>query len=179
MLLSIEANVRHGLRLGNEDKRKAVARLLADAEWRKWSDREIARRCHVGHPLVAQLRGKLLPVTGSSSSERTFVTKHGTESVMNIVAIGKRPKTSTDVPIRPAPSSEASPQAGVVNLSANVEIHREQFVAVLIQMENVLKNISIMTLFSRPDADTSLRARMRHVGQSLLFMESRRGRRRP
>ena len=31
----------------NEDKRRAVMTLLADEEWGKWSDNEIARRCEV------------------------------------------------------------------------------------------------------------------------------------
>jgi hypothetical protein len=33
--------------------------LLADPEWRQWSDREIARRCAVGHRFVGHLRQSL------------------------------------------------------------------------------------------------------------------------
>jgi hypothetical protein len=40
----------------------------------------------VGHPLVAALRKDL---TGISSSERTYTTKHGTRATMNTSAIGK------------------------------------------------------------------------------------------
>jgi hypothetical protein len=41
--------------------RRAVMKLLQDAEWSHWSDREIARQCQVGHPLVANIRAQLAP----------------------------------------------------------------------------------------------------------------------
>ena len=50
------------------DKRKAMTRLLADAEWSAWSDREIARQCEVGHPFVAKHR-KELSLESNSSEE--------------------------------------------------------------------------------------------------------------
>lgn len=50
------ANTQHGLRRSQADKRKAVGIMLADPEWSKWSDREIARRCGVSHPFVGKLR---------------------------------------------------------------------------------------------------------------------------
>jgi hypothetical protein len=56
LLFGITANQVHGLPRTNADKRKAVAFLLADAEWSQWSDREIARRCHVDHNVVSRLR---------------------------------------------------------------------------------------------------------------------------
>jgi len=42
--------------------------LLEDAEWRGWSDREIAVQCNVSHPFVASLRPHLetLPDTPTS-----------------------------------------------------------------------------------------------------------------
>ena len=56
VLFSVGANATHGLRRTNEDKRRAVKTMLDDAEWSQWPDREIARQCGVGHPLVAALR---------------------------------------------------------------------------------------------------------------------------
>jgi hypothetical protein len=56
LLYSLSANSTHGLPRTNADKRKAVSLLLADAEWSKWSDREIARRCQVGGGLVHRMR---------------------------------------------------------------------------------------------------------------------------
>jgi hypothetical protein len=60
ILFAAGANDRHGLRRSREDKRRAVETLLADAEWAAWSDREIARRCAVSHPLVAAVRKDFL-----------------------------------------------------------------------------------------------------------------------
>lgn len=80
LLHSIEANNTHGLRRTLADKQTAVMALLQDAEWSQWSDREIGRRCSVSHPMVARLRS----LTGTFTSERKYVTKHGTTSVMNI-----------------------------------------------------------------------------------------------
>lgn len=47
----------------SDDKRRS------DAEWREWSDREIARRCKVSHPFVTKARADMAPVTGNVSSE--------------------------------------------------------------------------------------------------------------
>jgi hypothetical protein len=85
ILYSLSANGKHGLRRSNADKRKAVQTVLDDPEWAQWSDKEIARRCMVGHPLVASMR----PVTGSSSGERTYATKHGTTARMKVGGIQK------------------------------------------------------------------------------------------
>jgi hypothetical protein len=58
-LFSYKANKTHGLRPTMEDKRKGVLDMLNDAEWGKWSDREIARHCGVSHPYVGKLRASL------------------------------------------------------------------------------------------------------------------------
>jgi hypothetical protein len=56
LLFAISSNNEHGLPRSRADKHKAVALLLADAEWRQWSDCEIARRCQVSQPFVSKLR---------------------------------------------------------------------------------------------------------------------------
>lgn len=89
VLFAAGANADHGLRRTNDDKRRAVLRLLEDAEWGQWSDREIARRCQVSHPFVGAIRAELKPVTGHDSSERKYTTKHGTVTTMRTEAIGK------------------------------------------------------------------------------------------
>lgn len=86
ILASASVNATHGLRRTNKDKERAVLRLLQDEEWGQWSDREIARRCHVSHPFVAKMRNKLM--TGNVSSERTYVTRHGTVATMRTGNIG-------------------------------------------------------------------------------------------
>jgi hypothetical protein len=59
------------------DKRKAARRLLGDAEWSAWSDREIARQCHVSHPTVAAHRASLVNLSSEKPAQRTYTTKNG------------------------------------------------------------------------------------------------------
>ena len=61
ILYSLSANASHGLRRTLEDRRKAVMTMLEDFEWSEWSDREIARQCHVSHPFVAKMRAAMKP----------------------------------------------------------------------------------------------------------------------
>ncbi len=56
ILFSYGANAQHGLRRTNADKRKAVEDLLADSEWSKWSDRQIAKVACVSVPFVGAMR---------------------------------------------------------------------------------------------------------------------------
>ena len=88
LLKSCATNAEHGKPRTNEDKRQKVLMLLEDEEWSKWSDREIARQCKVGHPLVGELRN-LTGISSSEKTERTYVTKHGTLATMNTTNIGK------------------------------------------------------------------------------------------
>lgn len=83
LLYSLGANAAHGLRRSNEDKRKAVERVLADPEWAKWSDREIARLCRVSNTFVSSLR-KTLSV--NVDRQRAF-ERGGTVATMNTAPI--------------------------------------------------------------------------------------------
>jgi hypothetical protein len=69
LLFAISANIGHGLGRTTPDKRKAVALLLADAEWSQWSDREIGRRCQVGNALVSRMR-RSASVSGTQMQTR-------------------------------------------------------------------------------------------------------------
>jgi hypothetical protein len=53
---ALSANARHGLHRSNEDKRKAVAFVLEDQEWRHLSSRAIADICGVGSRFVDSCR---------------------------------------------------------------------------------------------------------------------------
>lgn len=86
VLYSVGANNSHGLRRTNDDKRRAVETLLNDAEWSKWSDGEIARRCKVTQPYVSKFRSSLITVM--SDAPRQYTTKHGTVATMNTRNIG-------------------------------------------------------------------------------------------
>jgi ParB-like nuclease domain len=180
LLLSVEANARHGLRRTWDDKRRAVGQLLNDAEWSKWSDREIARRCSVSHDFVGQQRG----LTGNVASERRFVSKHGTEAVMNITAIGSK-KTAPPAPITltaPPPSSETLPPISitapprsetgeVVSLSDFAQNHREQFVAGLRDAEEIFAGLPPITAIrGDPAADDVLAKRLTALAEKAAWL---------
>jgi hypothetical protein len=101
MLFALGANSTHGLRPSNEDKRKAVSRMLLDEEWRQWADREIARLCGVVHSFVGKIRSELKEASGGAIAEdteqrRTFVDKHGTKTTMRTGGRRKRQKPAED-----------------------------------------------------------------------------------
>jgi hypothetical protein len=112
ILYSVGANAAHGLRRSRSDKWRAVDRLLSDANWSKWSDREIAKRCAVSHTFVAEVRRHLSLATlparplADPAQNRTYNTRHGTPAVMSTASIGKR---------RPAPLPCPSLEEGVID----------------------------------------------------------------
>jgi ParB/Sulfiredoxin domain len=151
ILHSAACNSTHGLRRTWADKRKAVGTLLGDAEWARWSNNEIARRCHVSEPFVSSLRGQL--VTSNVASEhRTYRTKHGTEGTMNITAIGRR-SPAPSVSLLTATDDER--QAEMVRISEVLEGKRGEFIAALAQIEKALLAQSGQLLRSNPSADVA------------------------
>jgi hypothetical protein len=74
---------KHGKARTNDDKRRAVQRMLEDQEWQGWSNYEVAKHCGVGEKLVRSLRP-------NRSEERTYRTKHGTVATMDTTRIGQR-----------------------------------------------------------------------------------------
>lgn len=56
ILIGLSSNHNHGLRLTIDDRRKMVRLLLEDAEWRNWSNAEIAKKCSCSAELVAKIR---------------------------------------------------------------------------------------------------------------------------
>lgn len=97
ILFAVGANAHHGLRRTNEDKRRAVHTLLTDAEWCEWSDHQIAYRCAVSHTMVGSMRAS---VTGNSSSERVYKTRHGTEAKMKTAGINAERRQREPKPVR-------------------------------------------------------------------------------
>ena len=55
---ALSANARHGLHRSNEDKRNAVAFVLADSEWSKLSSVAIAEICGVSNRFVGNIRNE-------------------------------------------------------------------------------------------------------------------------
>ena len=76
--------------------------LLNDSEWGQWSDREIARRCGVGHPLVAKIRGGHTGINSSMKpTERTFIHhKTGEPATMQTANIGKATNGATAAAVK-------------------------------------------------------------------------------
>jgi len=64
VLIACGANVEHGVRRTNRDKRNAVKMLLVDGEWSTWADNRIAQACGVTHPFVGQMRRALEGAAG-------------------------------------------------------------------------------------------------------------------
>lgn len=97
VLHSLSANVEHGLRRSNADKRKAVLTMLTNKlvatndEGNPWSNREVARRCCVSLDLVNRLRDSLNEsFSEPAKTDRAYTTKHGTTAVMKTRNIGRR-----------------------------------------------------------------------------------------
>lgn len=103
ILYSCSANAAHGWRRTNDDKRRAVLRLLNDPEWQRWSDREIARKCNVGADMVGRLRPA--PSVAERQIERT-VQRGGTIYTQKTANIGARPASR---PVDDAPVFDATP----------------------------------------------------------------------
>jgi ParB-like chromosome segregation protein Spo0J len=89
VLAAAGANAAHGIRRSDADKRHAIERLLADPEWSRWSDREIARACHADHKTVARVRRDL---TGEIPSERSVTYRNRQDAVAQMRVTGEIPK---------------------------------------------------------------------------------------
>jgi hypothetical protein len=98
ILHSLGANAIHGMRRTNEDKRRAVERMLRDREWRTWADREVARHCAVSPQTVGTVRRALEAASvqvGQIETKRT--AKRGRATYTMDTAGLKRPaKLSTN-----------------------------------------------------------------------------------
>jgi hypothetical protein len=107
VLAAAGANATHGVRRSNADKRHAIERLLADPEWCRWSDREIARACHVDHKSVARVRREL---TGEIPGERsvTYRDRHGNIAQMTVTGENpaKRPGGAVALLLTKAPTED-------------------------------------------------------------------------
>jgi hypothetical protein len=93
MIHAVIANGAHGLPMTNREKRRAVTRLLADAEWASKSDGDIAAACAVTARFVNGMRRELTQNGSmSASATRRYTTRHGTPAVMDTSKIGKSPR---------------------------------------------------------------------------------------
>jgi hypothetical protein len=104
ILYALGSNSKHGFRRTNEDKRRAVEKLLGDPEWSQWSDSRIAEICKVSPMTVGKYREVTIKVySDNRSPERTYTTKQGTTSTMKITNIGKVSKSKSTPDPKPDP----------------------------------------------------------------------------
>jgi len=108
LLYAVGANAQHGLPRTNADKRHAVELLVTDAQWGKWSDKEISRRCAVNQTTVSDFRRSLRETLSDNGAARTYRTKHGTVATMETSHIGKPapPDTNGNLLDEPPPNNK-------------------------------------------------------------------------
>jgi hypothetical protein len=107
LLHAVGANETHGVRRTNLDKRKAVQTLLADKEWREWSDREIARQTRTSQPFVTKLRHGYLQTlsdsaAGTEGTEARKVRRGESTYTMDTGRIGGAPERRPQKTTAPA-----------------------------------------------------------------------------
>lgn len=97
-------NGTHGLKRSNQDKKKAVTTVLTDSTWKRMTDSEIAKHCHVSQPFVGKIRKKIDP---NSANETKRITKAGRE--IETKNIGRSNSQSTTTTFNTAFTQEVSP----------------------------------------------------------------------
>jgi N6-adenosine-specific RNA methylase IME4/ParB-like chromosome segregation protein Spo0J len=126
------ANAGHGVRRSSADKRRAVGLLLADPEWRRWSDREIARKCHVHHDLVGDARREIAASASGGSarcaSDERLACRNGTTYPIRPPRVGSGSRIAADVraAIRDTPLADKPAE---VKRLAGLDIEAQRAVA--------------------------------------------------
>lgn len=109
VLFSAGLNAEHGLRRTNDDKRRAVRKLLEDEEWRSWSDAEIARRARVVQSFVSTMRAEMYPEPSYHGDRIRTVQRGGQTYQMDTGGMARRPALFDAEHSRPVPVSAAPP----------------------------------------------------------------------
>ena len=105
---SFTANIKHGLRRTNADKRKAVKMAMDDEEWKNLSARDRAKLCGVSNTFVSNI----LPTLGVSTVDTPKATLAETE-------IGKGGKRRSAKKHRSAEKTSSGTSHGPVTAAAN------------------------------------------------------------
>lgn len=171
MLFAAGANARHGLRRSNQDKRHAVAMLLADATLSTWSDNAIANACGVSHPFVGDVRRAMLkplqerPLACAATQQDAIriVTRKGKTFGQNTANIGKGKLARAPAPQLVSALAQGAPAAGA-------EALREQVAELKASLaESVADNAMMGRVF---DADDKLGAAMAEAGRQRALAEN-------
>jgi hypothetical protein len=110
ILYAAGANVLHGLRRSNEDKRRAVMMLLNDEEWSTWTQSKIAEACGVSREFVSRLSVEVSVSCDRSQDSRRTVTRNGTTYEQHTANIGGKAKPAEPpATVVPAPATTTAP----------------------------------------------------------------------
>ena len=186
-LFAIGANMDHGIRRTNADKRMAVSLLLQDPEWSTWSNREIARRCGVSDPFVMKVRDEVLtvstpkvvtvttpPAPQSIQEQVQEMEREATERVCAFQDVEHRAPDPEDINQqrpKPTPKLEASPdvaelRARVAELEAeNAELKEQNRELAQLMKDTMEENASMHRIMDAEDLMAQFKA---EVGR---FME--------
>jgi hypothetical protein len=115
-LYAIGANLTHGLRRTNADKRLAVRMLLDDPEWKNWSNRQIAEVTGVSHNLVNEMRFEGV-ASDANKCENTEA-----KPAPHTPTLDESDEDPRDVDIPTHPGPAAAPPAQVTPPSASAAV---------------------------------------------------------
>jgi DNA modification methylase len=97
-LFAIAANTVHGSRYTTKDKRHAVLTLLADPEWRDWSNYQIARHCGVTEGTVRKYRDEVAVPSATQNTQTRKYLRGGKTHTMNVGGLSMVRAAKTQIP---------------------------------------------------------------------------------
>lgn len=112
ILYSVGANVSHGLRRTNADKRRAVEMLLRDEEWGGKTNRWIAKACGVSHRFASLLRDQLATVATCAPNDTPGQPRLGQDGKLYVVKRKPAPEPTRERGLPPRTDDE-QPQSDV------------------------------------------------------------------
>lgn len=120
-LYAIGANLTHGLRRSNADKRLAVSMLLDDPEWGVWSNREIARVAGVDHQFVNNMRSERVATVATPAEEKPAPKEKPDSTSFDPAEPGERECAFPDTEHRGPTDQDRADWNGTQQLPAPVE----------------------------------------------------------
>lgn len=172
------ANVPHGLRRTNEDKRHAVKMALADPEWGDWTHAAIADLCGVDEKTVARVRAESVPEVPELPERQGSDSQGVTENEPKEKRKGRDGKKYPKKKPREAPADEPAKddEGGKEAPAADNALpgEREALEACQEAERAIREAIGVLERFEATDASVWL-PRVSGKGQARLALEKARG----
>ena len=108
ILYSLGANAAHGQRRSNDDKRRAVDKMLDDKEWETWADNRIAEHCGVSDTFVTQRRKVIEKARGSNRWNLKRKGRDGKSYPAHRRTVHVTKEYAQDLPAEPKPALPAA-----------------------------------------------------------------------